>query len=79
MPARGAVANTGPTHQKSGTVRIRTLEQIAEAASAKGILIHGGENPSIRCPKCDDVFEVKPEMLAASDLLCIHCNKKLDL
>jgi len=77
--AGGSIASTGPSHQKTGTVRIRTIEQVSAAASAKGILVHGGDAPIIRCPKCDGEFEVTPEMMAAMDLLCLHCGKKINL
>ncbi len=77
--AGGSIANTGPTHQKTGTVRIRTIEQVSAAASDKGILVHGGDAPIIRCPKCDGEFEVTPEMMAASNLRCVHCGKIVDL
>ncbi|MHA1577985.1 MAG: hypothetical protein ACTSU3_11550 [Candidatus Thorarchaeota archaeon] len=77
--AGGSIASTGPSHQKTGIVRIRTIEQVSAAASDKGILVHGGDTPIIRCPKCNGEFEVTPEMMAARDLLCLNCGKEIDL
>ena len=73
----GSIVKAEVSSQKTGSVRIRTIEQVVEAANERGLLVSGGDSPIIRCPKCDETFALIPEMLVNSDLQCIHCKKRI--
>lgn len=75
----GSIVKAEISSQKTGSVRIRTIEQVTEAANQRGLLVSSGNPPIIRCPKCDETFTLVPEMLVASDLQCIHCGKQIGL
>ena len=65
--------------QRTGSIRIRTIEEVTEKAARTGLLVSGGTTPTISCPKCYNTFELTPEILALPVLKCTHCGKPIDL
>lgn len=81
----GSIVDSDVPKSRKDTVRIMTIEDVAERAARKGLLIQKDLEPEqvttplVKCPLCQKIFVVKPEMLVEGTLRCTNCRKVVQL